>query len=529
MKLNTRLISYLVVSFLAVIALQVCLLVFFLNNMQQANELRAQATKNEEAVHLIELSLLKQSFALKNLFIRGHDPSAYYLYLESFFQHERQVYLSLSKIKQAAEKSPELKTNYDKLLGSIHSSSKDYRAAIEAYSDTNTNAHLVADRYTTIEDLILADLKVFSDQINEYSQREITLLNTDIRNGIIVLLLSSIIGGSLLLGSLIWYFRIRFLIPLESAIDTASAIAQGKKDLRMVVSDDHSKRQDFDVFAIAFNEMLDSLEKKNLELKQAMMQLSTAEKLSSLGSLVAGVSHELNTPIGVALTGSSCLGDRAGEIQKAMEEGSITKQQLTIFLDEIQLGSTLIVDNIRIASELIHSFKQVAVDQSSERKRKFNLKITLEEVLATLSPTLKKTQHKIHLEVEPDIEIDSYPGPLGQVITNLINNSLIHGFDGLQQGNIYIWAKAQNHCIYLNYQDDGKGIPLDLQNRVFEPFFTTRMGQGGSGLGMHIVHNIVTGILRGKLHLTSDANQGIDINIEFPMSVDPITDIKAIA
>jgi signal transduction histidine kinase len=186
------------------------------------------------------------------------------------------------------------------------------------------------------------------------------------------------------------------------------------------------------------------------------------------------------------------------------------------------------VDNIRVASELIHSFKQVAVDQSSERKRHFNLKTTIEEVLATLSPTLKKTPHKIHLEIEANIMVHSYPGPLGQVITNLVNNSLIHGFEKDQPGNIHLQAYYQNHSVHLTYTDDGKGIPETVQNRVFEPFFTTRMGQGGSGLGMHIVHNIVTGILRGKLKLISAPGQGVEIRIEFPISIDPVTNIEDI-
>lgn len=527
MKLNTRLISYLVVSLLAVITLQVCLLILFLNNLEQENQIRFLANKNKEEAHQIELSLLQQSYSLKNLFIRGHDPSAYYLYLEEFFSSERAVYNSLDKIKSFIETEPELLASYNDLMKGIRSSSTDYRAAIEAYSDSNKDAHLVADRYTTIENLILEDLKEFSRLVSHHSKAQIQQLNQDIEQGILLLLITSVGGGSLLLIALIWYFKTRFINPLERAINTAMAVSEGKKDQRMEVSNHHLNPQEFDVFALAFNEMLDNLEQKNQELKQAMIQLSTAEKLSSLGSLVAGVSHELNTPIGVALTGSSCLGDRADEIEKAIQEDKLTKQQLAEFLRDIQMGSQLIVNNIRVASELIHNFKQVAVDQSSERRRQFNLKITLEEMLSTLSPTIKKTPHLVHLDISPHIVIDSYPGPLGQVITNLINNSLIHGFEDQEQGNIWIQAHSDDQSIQLTYQDDGKGIPKEIQGRVFEPFFTTRLGQGGSGLGMHIVHNIVTGILKGQLHLKSDAYQGIEITMELPLTVDPTNDIES--
>lgn len=523
MKLNTRLITYLVVSLLAVIALQVSLLILFLNNLEQANHIRSLANQNKEETHRIEMALLKQSYSLKNLFIRGHDPTAYYLYLEEFFDSERKVYRSLETMKPSIKDDPTLLESYNELMKGILSSSTDYRAAIEAYSESNTDAHLVADRYTSIENLILEDLLRFSNLIGQHSQDQIEQLNHDIEQGIAFLLVSTIGGGLLLLVALIWYFKTRFINPLEKAIHTASAVSQGNKDQRMEVSKHHINPQEFDIFALAFNEMLDNLEQKNQELKQAMIQLSTAEKLSSLGSLVAGVAHELNTPIGVALTGSSCLGDRADEIEHAIKEDRLTKQKLVEFLSDIRTGSRLIVNNIKVASELIHNFKQVAVDQSSERRREFNVKVTLVEVLSTLSPTIKKTPHTVHLNIEPHIVIDSFPGPLGQVITNLINNSLIHGFDGKEQGNIWIEAYSRGHTIQLTYRDDGKGIPKEIQSRVFEPFFTTRMGQGGSGLGMHIVHNIVTGILKGHLTLESDAYQGVKITMELPLSVDPKT------
>jgi len=519
MKFNTRLITYLTLSLLAIVTLQASLLGFFLNNIQQTEQLRENASATQKEAHLIEVTLLSQWFSLKNLFIRGHDPAAYYLHLEEFFENERLVYKSLEHISELLEADEELKESFDNLNEVIRSGSRDYRAAIDAYSDTNINAHIVADRYTTIESLIQADLNHFINLVDQYEKTKVAGLKEDIQKGVYLLLATSLGGGLIILLVLVYFFRSRFIKPLEIAIDTAGAISKGKKDLRIKTPDDPKHKQEFDIFALAFNEMLDSLEQKNSELEQAMQQLANNEKLSSLGSLVAGVSHELNTPIGVALTGSSCLGDRSFEIQRAMNNGSITKNQLQTFIDEVQTGSTLIVDNIRIASELIHNFKQVAVDQSSERKRQFNVKVTIEEVLSTLSPTLKKTNHTIDLDLEPTLMMISYPGPLGQVITNLVNNSVLHGFSETKNGVISITAKRLNNHLLLTYKDNGKGMEKDVLKRVFEPFFTTKMGQGGSGLGMHIVHNIVTGILKGELSLTSEVGQGIKMQIDLPLEV----------
>lgn len=517
MKLNTRLLIYLVTSLLAVIALQASLLGFFLNNLQESTQLQRAAESTKDETHEIELALLKQWFSLKNLFLRGHDPSAYYLHLEEFFSSEREVYASLEIIEASLVDDQALKKSFQGLKQIISSGSQDYRAAIDAYTDTSINPHIVADRYTSIENLIRAETDQFLALITAYENKEIEALNLVLEKAVMLLIASSIGGALVIFALMVLFFKRRFIRPLESAIDTATEITNGNIDLRIETTKDNKRKHEFDIFAQAFNEMLDALDSKNKELEQAISQLATAEKLSSLGSLVAGIAHELNTPIGVALTGSSCLSDRSDEIQKAMEKGTITKPQLELYLDEVRIGSNLIIDNIQVASELIQNFKQVAVDQSSERQREFNLRVTIEEVLSTLSPTLKKTNHIINLDIPNVIMMNSFPGPLGQVITNLINNSLIHGFEGISEGRININAVKHENSIELCYKDNGKGMTEEIQKRIFEPFFTTRLGQGGSGLGMHIVHNIVTGMLKGRLELTSEINSGVEIRMHLPL------------
>jgi signal transduction histidine kinase len=519
MKLNTRLIVYLVISLLAIVLLQSSLLLSFKDSLKQAEDVRAFSENNTETAHKIKLALLNQSYSLKNLFLRGHEPSAYYLHLEEFFNSERHVYDLLEQFNHRIT-DVNLLNQLKDLRSLMHSSSRDYRAAIDAYNEAKSNAHIAADKYTSIEELIYSDLATFETAIHNHEKKSLTTLREEQENALYLMLTVTVSGGLLVLVLLITFMRRRFLKPLENAVRTASAIAKGKKDLRIETPKDPADRKEFDVFALAFNNMLDSMEQKNKELEQAMSQLAASEKLSSLGSLVAGVSHELNTPIGVALTGSSCLGDRTEEVQKAMDDGTITKQQLTTYLDEVRIGSTLIVDNIHIASELIHNFKQVAVDQSSERRRRFNLKTSVEEILSTLTPTLKKTLHEVLIDIPDNIYMDSYPGPLGQVITNLINNSITHGFEYKDSGTIEIRASSDDTEVCIQYRDNGKGMTKDVKKHIFDPFFTTKMGQGGSGLGMHIVHNIVHGILKGRLSLHSSPNKGVDINIELPLQTD---------
>lgn len=226
----------------------------------------------------------------------------------------------------------------------------------------------------------------------------------------------------------------------------------------------------------------------NKELNSTVEQLNAtqgnlvqSEKLAALGSLVAGVAHELNTPIGNGLTVASTLNDSTKRVKKMMEEG-ITKNALQDFLEEAEEGSGLVCKSLERASELVNSFKQVAVDRTSAQRRCFDMLEMLNETRMTLSPTLKKTPYQVEVDCPRDIMLDSYPGPLGQVITNLINNSIVHGFDGREFGCIRIVCrKDENDMLRLIVEDDGKGIAEEHINRIFDPFFTTKLGEGVTG------------------------------------------------
>ena len=258
---------------------------------------------------------------------------------------------------------------------------------------------------------------------------------------------------------------------------------------------------------------------RTAELRQAMTQLMQAEKLAALGSLVAGVAHELSTPLGNTRVVASSLGEELRTFAAAVESGALRRSQVEAFLSRGCEAVDLLERNTARAADLIGHFKQVAVDQTSRRRRRFNLRQITEEMLATLRPLFKHTAHRIEREIPPDLELDSYPGPLEQVIVNLINNSLTHGFVGRETGVIGIRATALNSDrVQLDYSDDGRGIPDQILNRIFEPFFTTRLGGGGSGLGLYIVYNLVTGVLGGTIEAHSAPGAGATFTLTLPRS-----------
>lgn len=252
----------------------------------------------------------------------------------------------------------------------------------------------------------------------------------------------------------------------------------------------------------------DSLERKvearTVELNQSQNELIRSEKLAALGSLVAGVAHELNTPIGNALLVSTSFLDRSKNFSANYQAGLLKRSILEDYTNASVEAGQLIIQNLNNAAELISSFKQVAVDQSSDKRRTFNLKSVINEVLATLHHLLKKTPHKINTLLEDDIMMDSYPGAIGQMITNFFNNSLAHGFDSEHLGIISIYVKKLPlGQIEFVFMDNGKGISQENINRIFDPFFTTKLGQGGSGLGLNIVYNIANDVLGGTILVDS--------------------------
>ena len=254
-------------------------------------------------------------------------------------------------------------------------------------------------------------------------------------------------------------------------------------------------------------------------LGEAQAQLVESEKMAALGSLVAGVAHEINTPLGVSIAAASHMGEEIQLIEARLHEGDPADAQLRKSSDVIRQCVELVLRNLDRAAKLVKSFKQVAVDQSSEQYRQIVLKDYLDEILLSLNPRIKRTGHHIALDCSSAIRLVTYPGAIYQAITNLVINSLVHGFDGIEAGAITIRAREDGEFVLLEYRDNGRGMAADVLRRVFDPFFTTRRGQGGTGLGMHITYNLVTQLLGGSIRCESAPDSGVLFEVRIPRSV----------
>jgi signal transduction histidine kinase len=259
-------------------------------------------------------------------------------------------------------------------------------------------------------------------------------------------------------------------------------------------------------------------------LQQVQEQLVQADKLASLGSIVAAVAHELNTPIGNALTVASTLQEHSRAFSQAIEQG-LRRSMLESFQHNSQEAAEMLIRNLERAAELIRSFKGVAVDRTSSQRRQFDLAGVIEETLLTLQPTLKPLPYRISHAIPTGIRLDSYPGPLGQILSNLINNAIVHAFAGRDHGQMHLQASLNGpDRLQLRFSDDGCGIAHEHLKRIFDPFFTTRLGQGGSGLGLNIVYNLATGVLGGSIHAESALGQGSTFILDIPLHAPTATE-----
>jgi len=255
------------------------------------------------------------------------------------------------------------------------------------------------------------------------------------------------------------------------------------------------------------------------ELQQAQEQLVHAEKMAALGGLVAGVAHEINTPLGIGVTAASYLEQETRKLGTELEEKRLTSEGLHRFRQSALESCQLILRNLMRADKLVKSFKQVAVDQSSEQKRRIDLASYLAEIMSSLHPTLKRTQHVVEIHCPEGLELETFPGALYQIVVNLVLNSLLHGFAKRNDGHINIGARLLGDQVVLTYRDDGVGMSDEVRKKIFEPFFTTRRGEGGSGLGMHIVWNLATQVLQGSISVESVPNVGTAFELRFPLEI----------
>jgi PAS domain S-box-containing protein len=251
-------------------------------------------------------------------------------------------------------------------------------------------------------------------------------------------------------------------------------------------------------------------------LRDTQGELVRVEKMAALGGLVAGVAHELNTPLGNGLMAVSALTDEVRQFRASMQTG-LRRSALEGLLGSVEQATDIAVRNLHRAADLVANFKQVAVDQTSSQRRQFELREVVDEMVTSLRPSFARTLHKIKVDVPTGLRLDSYPGALGQVVGNLVHNAVLHAFEGRPEGTVRITGErdAQGPLV-LRVADNGCGIPAALQERIFEPFVTTKMGRGGTGLGLHIAFNAVTNVLGGSLTVHSEEGVGTTFELRLP-------------
>lgn len=292
---------------------------------------------------------------------------------------------------------------------------------------------------------------------------------------------------------------------------------QGRATRMIGTHVDISERKQAEQKLRELNEQLENrVEERTHELKLAMAQIIESEKLASLGMLVAGVAHELNTPIGNIVLAASTLKDKLSHLSALAKADKLTRSGLLQALAEYEEASAMILRSGDRSNKLIESFKRISVDQTSQRRRCFDLRDTVQDCLNALALMAGHADVIVDLQIPEGIMMDSFPGHLEQIINNIVTNSVLHGFEGEKAGRIIISATHIGDLIELDYYDDGHGISPELQHKVFEPFYTTKLGQGGSGLGLSIVHNLVLAIFKGQLHLDSSLGQGMHLHFTFP-------------
>lgn len=266
-----------------------------------------------------------------------------------------------------------------------------------------------------------------------------------------------------------------------------------------------------------------SLKDKNAQVKESLektaelqSQLFASEKMASLGRAVAGIAHELNTPMGLCVTATSYLMEKNKQVKTSFNNHTLSSEGMRGYIEAVDESLEIIMTSMQRSTEMVNNFKMVAVDVSSEKLRSFTLHDYLSRVINSLTPEIRKTRHIVEVTGD-DLLIESYPGALSQVITNIIMNAMIHGYDKGQKGNILIRTVLDGSNVHINCSDDGKGMTTESLKKVFEAYYTTRDGEGGSGLGTSIIQQLVTETLQGQVSCSSELGTGTMFTITLPV------------
>lgn len=400
--------------------------------------------------------------------------------------------------------------DYDRLLehSGLKEISKRYQIKIETFDKVTGQTKLV------YENTAKTDRRASHDylEMNENTWR-ISYMPTSNWNGYSHLLLFIIVSGitfSILVMVMV-YRQLKEQDILNALVEErTSALIQTNEYLEQTLGEVEEKQAEM----ILLN---DQLEQSLDELKETQSQLIQSEKFAALGELVAGVAHEINTPLGIGITLASYIEDQHRRLKKLFDNNELSKSELEEYNTSVDDSLKVMINSLNRSAEIVGSFKNVAGEQANLEIRKFNMRHYLEDVLQNLKPRIKKTRHQLVLDCPEQFELYQYPGAFSHIVTNFVLNSLIHGFNESDEGLMTLSIYAEGDKGILRYTDNGQGIPLEFQSRIFDPYFTTKRGQGSTGLGLHIVHTIVTQTLKGKIALNPSHEPGVCFIIEFPL------------
>jgi len=455
---------------------------------------------------------------------------------KAFFSNALQFETYLAQLKPLEQKPQEIIriNEIERLFNELKDGGSNIFESYRTYnkiSATKAIDDLEHQTFTQAEKV----LDTLSDNARHEVKSSMDYLSNISRNISLVLIVSTMLIIGLVI-SMILITRKTLFLPLAQITNAIEKLRRGDRDFELVTYDRNdeltdilSNLKEFQVELVELDVLRSNekqiqsellIERDNAtqsydKLQEAQSQLIATEKMASLGTLVAGVAHEVNTPLGVSVTMASTISSNCTQFLSDVKTGELSRSKLKRFEDETAKSFELLENSLQSAAQLIHSFKQVAVDQTSSKRRVFNLLDTLNEITQTLHHKIKQTEIKLIVEGPESIELDSFPGPLGQVITNLFNNAMLHGFDEKGEGDIKINFNMLGDEVRLLFSDNGVGVAEGSINKLFDPFYTTKLGKGGSGLGLNIVHSIVTNLMGGKIH--AESRIGTTFEIKLPL------------
>jgi signal transduction histidine kinase len=430
----------------------------------------------------------------------------------------------------------------------IEASFLDGRIAGVSVFDASGRTFASKQRGTTTNQNSLSYTAKVSRQDQPIGHVDVTISTADYHQAIAenanAALIRTLVSIAASVALIAWLLHLRLVVPVGRLMRASETVAGGNlnvpipsgrgdelgrlgeslESMRQKLSDlvaelersNEELRQTNESLEIRVLERTGELESALDKLVRAQQDMVESEKLASLGRVVAGIAHELNTPIGNALTVASTISDGLRPLIAEFRTGGVRRSTLAA-VAESDTGVQILMRNLEKAAEMIANFKQVAVDQTSEQRREFDLAKVTDEVLSTLRPAIRKSGHTLVTDLSPNLLCDSFPGPYGQVLTNLVVNALTHAYADGQLGHVTVRTRAVNDSMCcMIVEDDGAGMSADIKRRIFDPFFTTRMGRGGSGLGMNIVQGFVTRVLGGNIRVDTQPGQGTRFTVEFP-------------